>query len=64
MSECDTAAQARRNGSLLIRGAESADYGAIRDVVSAGYAQYGDVLGPDMIRVSSFTSHWLRIHNP
>ncbi len=23
-----------------------------------------DVLGPDVIRVSSFTSHWLRIHNP
>src|SRR6266566_3554229 len=23
-----------------------------------------DVLGPDVIRVSSFTSHWLQIHNP
>jgi GNAT superfamily N-acetyltransferase len=48
MQECDTAAPARPNGSLLIRGAESADYRAIRDVVIAGYAQYADVLGPDM----------------
>jgi hypothetical protein len=23
-----------------------------------------DLPGPDVIRVSSFTSHWLRIHNP
>jgi GNAT superfamily N-acetyltransferase len=47
MSECDTAVPAGRNGSLLIRGADRADYGAIRDLVTAAYAQYADVLGPD-----------------
>jgi GNAT superfamily N-acetyltransferase len=48
MSEHDTAALAQQKGPLLIRGAESADYGAIRDVVIAAYAQYEDVLGPEM----------------
>ena len=48
MSECDTAAPTRPNGSLLIRGAQSTDYGAIRDVVIAAYAQDAGVLGPDM----------------
>ena len=48
MSECDTAVPARQQGSLLIRGAERADYGAIRDVVIAAYAQYAGVLEPDM----------------
>jgi GNAT superfamily N-acetyltransferase len=48
MSECDTAAPARQTGSLLIRGAESTDYGAIRDVVIAAYAQYAGLLGPDL----------------
>jgi GNAT superfamily N-acetyltransferase len=47
MSEPDTAAPARPNTSLLIRGAGSADYGAIRDVVIAAYAQYEGVLGPE-----------------
>jgi GNAT superfamily N-acetyltransferase len=48
MSECDTAAPARPKSSLLIRSAERADYGAIRDVVIAAYAQYEGVLGPEM----------------
>jgi GNAT superfamily N-acetyltransferase len=48
MSQCDTAVPAGRNGSLLIRGADRADYGAIRDVVTAAYAQYADLLGPGM----------------
>ena len=46
MSECDTAVPAGRNGSLLIRGADHADYGAIRDVVIAAYAQYAGRLEP------------------
>jgi GNAT superfamily N-acetyltransferase len=46
MSECDTAVPAGRNGSLLIRGADRADYGAIRDVVIAAYAQYAGRLEP------------------
>ena len=46
MSECDTAVPAGRNGSLLIRGAEPEDHGAIRDVIIAAYAQYADRLGP------------------
>src|SRR5690242_21309938 len=46
MSQCDTAVPAGRNGSLLIRGADRADYGAIRDVIIAAYAQYADRLGP------------------
>jgi len=48
MSRCDTAVPAGRNGSLLIRGADRADHGAIRDVVTAAYAQYADLLGPGM----------------
>jgi GNAT superfamily N-acetyltransferase len=46
MPECDTAVPAGRNGSLLIRGAGRADHGAIRDVVTAAYAQYAALLGP------------------
>lgn len=48
MSECHTAAAARRNGSLLVRGAEPADHGAIRDVIIAAYAQYAGRFEPDV----------------
>ena len=48
MSECDTAAPARQVSSVLIRGAERADYGTIRDVVITAYAQYEGVLGPEL----------------
>lgn len=47
MPECDTAVPARHS-SLLIRGAERADYRAIREVVIAAYAQYAGVLEPEM----------------
>jgi hypothetical protein len=32
--------------------------------LASGFGSRREVLGPDVIRVSSFTSHWLRIHNP
>jgi hypothetical protein len=39
MSESETVAATRREGSLLIRGAEPADHEAIRGVVLGAHAQ-------------------------
>ena len=46
MSETTTAA--RRNSSLLVRGAEPADHEAIRGVVLGAYAQYAGQLAPEV----------------
>ena len=53
MSETETTAAARRNSSLVIRGAEPADYEAIRGVGLGAYAQHAGQLAPDVF------SHYL-----
>ena len=48
MSETETTAATRRNSSLVIRGAEPADYEAIRGVGLGAYAQHAGQLAPDV----------------
>ena len=48
MSETETAAAIRRNSSLVIRGAEPADYEAAHGVVLGAYAQHAGQLAPEV----------------
>ncbi len=48
MSETKTTAATRRNGSLVIRGAEPADHEAIGGVVLGAYARYAGQLVPEV----------------
>ena len=48
MSVPDTAVPAPQHAVLLVRDAVPADYPAIRDVVSAAYRQYADLIPPDV----------------
>jgi GNAT superfamily N-acetyltransferase len=48
MSETETTAATGRNSSLVIRGAEPADYEAIHGVVLGGYAQHAGQLAPEI----------------
>jgi ribosomal protein S18 acetylase RimI-like enzyme len=44
----DTAVPARQKAMPLVRDAEPADYPAIRNVVTAAYSQYADLIPPDI----------------
>jgi GNAT superfamily N-acetyltransferase len=48
MSESETVAATRREGSLLIRSAEPADHEAIRGVVLGAHAQHAGQLAPEV----------------
>ena len=48
MSAPDTAVSTRQNTVLVVRDATPADYPAIRDVVTAAYRQYADLVPPDI----------------
>ena len=48
MSETETAATARRNNTLVVRGAEPADHEAIGGVVLGAYARYAGQLVPEV----------------